>query len=329
MLGRESHQGGEPQTMDVSALQQKVAAMPPWWLANHRNVRLVLGEWLAAGDLPEESIPGADILDFGGGQGALATLLLERGARSVTVIDPSLSLEFYRVHFGRPEGLALYKGAVQQFAAEQVGPAGGLFDMVVALSVTEHVIDLAQCLYTIRDLIRPGGFFFTAHDNYYQPGGAHDDIVTYGDRGCDYYGPRCWESPELCEASREFRTALALNPSCWTEVDERSRTPHDCRLCPFFKRARPWAHLVHADAFPRVFQNDFFSTGRPGSGLNKITPFQLKQFIVEAGFDLEVWRRNTVPNDPPPELLADPHWHNPADLKTLNIIARARRGAER
>ena len=49
----------------------------------------------------------------------------------------------------------------------------------------------------------------------------------------------------------------------------------------------------------------------------------LKQFIIEAGLEIKVWKRHEVSNEVPLELLVEPHWHNAADLKTINIIARA------
>ncbi len=253
----------------------------------------------------------------------MALLLLERGARSVTVIDTGLNEPFFREHLANVPGLSFYKGSVESYAAESCG----LFELIVASSVTEHVLNLAEVLQVLYRILRPGGAFFTAHDNYYQPCGHHDGfMVVQGPQGFAYPGPHCWEHVEKCSVSSEFRMSLMANgPWAWDAATENALTPLNCTLCPLYKRARPWAHLIYADEFLKVFPQEFFSTGRPHSGLNKITPFMLRQFIVEAGFEVELWQRNFIANEPPDELLCEPHCHNPVDLKTVNILARGRR----
>jgi SAM-dependent methyltransferase len=314
------------------------------WVSHHENVERALGYWLTERYLTEEYIENADILDFGGGYGSLALLLLERGARSVTVLDPDLDEGFYRQHLGDVKGLSHYKGTIEQFTrADETEPEPGSFgadvrpepvggrhfDLVIASSVTEHVLDLAQTLIRIYEMLRPGGVFFTAHDNYYHPSGAHDNfMLRYGPEGFGYTGPECWTFAERCEASRDFRTAMAASaPWAWDDVGESALTPENCEACLLFKRTKPWAHLLYADTFNAVFPQEFFTSGRPRSGLNKITPFMLRQFILEAGFGIDVWHRNFVLNDPPRELLVEPYWHNEMDLKTLNIIACCRKRA--
>jgi 2-polyprenyl-6-hydroxyphenyl methylase/3-demethylubiquinone-9 3-methyltransferase len=291
------------------------------WISHHRNVGGILDYWIAEGYLPVDFIVDADVLDLGGGYGSLAVLLLERGARSVTVLDPDLSEEFYRQHFSLLEGIKYHKGTIELFEER------GQFDLVTASSVTEHILDLARCLRRVYGVLRAGGSFFTSHDNYYHPSGAHDYFMFRQDsRGYEYAGPDCWATSEKCESSREFRSTLATSsPWAWGEAQEMALTPLNCDACPLFKRARPWAHLLYADEFNKVFDQEFFTTGRAGSGLNKVTPFMLRQFMVEAGFSLELWHRNFVANEPPPALLCEPHWHNAMDLRTLNILARGKR----
>lgn len=295
---------------------------------NHENLGSVIRQIIADGTLPEDSIKGANILDFGGWNGSLSLILLELGAASVTVLDPELMSDFIDENFGHIHNLKTFKGTIQEFAQHRasIGEAAPPFDLVIAFSVTEHVLDLPNALYHIRAMIRPGGLFFTSHDNYYQPAGAHDNfIITYGPEGAGYYGPKCWDMDEKCATSESFRSQLALSgPWAWGEQDERSKSPEDCTSCPLYKRARPWAHLIYESEFRNVFKNNFFSTGRQGSGLNKVTPFQLRQFTIEAGFEIEVFKRLSVPNEPPQELLNAPYWHNENDLRTLCVHMRAR-----
>ena len=59
-----------------------------------------------------------------------------------------------------------------------------------------------------------------------------------------------------------------------------------------------------------------FATGREGSSLNKVTAFQLRQFLQEAGLDVVMEHREILSNDPPPELLMAPLWFTEIELKT-------------
>lgn len=48
----------------------------------------------------------------------------------------------------------------------------------------------------------------------------------------------------------------------------------------------------------------------------------LRQFLIEAGFKIELFHRNRVENEPPTELLEEPYYFSKMDLQTFNIITR-------
>ena len=121
----------------------------------------------------------------------------------------------------------------------------------------------------------------------------------------------CWEKPEKCDASAEYRKKCEVRHD-WT-VKQWHLTPHDCTQCTYYHRAQVWGHLLYQDAYPRDYPGDFYTARM----LNKITMYQLRQYLVEAGFRVAYWRPNQVENVPPPELLAK---FSEADLRTDEVL---------
>lgn len=268
--------------------------------------------------LPPETYVGKDVLELGCGLGAASATFVARGARSVWGVDPALTVE-------QVEALQALPGAKftpAPFFAELVGERR--FDLAYSRVVTEHLSELPRVLDAVYAVLRPGGRFVGLHDSYYGPMGAHDQGM-FGPSESDpeeivVKAVACWSAPGKCETSSDFRAAYAR------EYDWRSRewtlTPDDCTLCPYYRRAQLWSHLLHARDYSTLFAGDFFRAGARG-GLNKVTPFQLRQFLVEAGFAVETWRPEKVTNPPPPELLE--HFTR-ADLQTGPILFAARKG---
>jgi 2-polyprenyl-6-hydroxyphenyl methylase/3-demethylubiquinone-9 3-methyltransferase len=200
------------------------------------------------------------------------------------------------------------------------------FDFIVAHSVTEHIQNLPVAFDSLSIALKPGGKFFIAHDNYYHASGHHDNLIiqigadgTYG-----YQGPKCWESG-FCTVSADFRKNLISPvsniwfPYVWSQADESLLKDGNCSNCTFKKRATPWAHIVHQIEFNEVFTESAFTTGRQGSTLNKVTPFQLKQFLLEAGFKISFWERSFINNIVPEEITKSQDVTE-IDLKTENIF---------
>ncbi len=63
------------------------------------------------------------------------------------------------------------------------------------------------------------------------------------------------------------------------------------------------------------------------SSLNKVTTFQLRQFIIEAGFDIESWIPNMIANKPPDFLTKPPYHFNPDELRTCEVTAVCRKSS--
>jgi hypothetical protein len=93
-------------------------------------------------------------------------------------------------------------------------------------------------------------------------------------------------------------------------------TPEDCSNCIYHKRAQPWAHLIYQSDFRTIFGTASITTGRAGSSLNKVTAFQMRQTLIEAGFNLVKEYRSMVSNEPPAVLLEEPFNFNAIELKT-------------
>jgi len=270
---------------------------------------------------------GKSVLDFGGSGGQMAVALLSLGAKNATIVDPEISDEVAKKLAAIP-GLLIVKGYVET-AVKQIE---GHFDFIVAHSVTEHIQNLPEALDSLLLLLRSGGKFFIAHDNYYHASGHHDNMILQvgPDGKYGYQGPKCWEQG-LCSISFDFRRNTSELPSetwfpyIWSEEDEATLSDGNCSNCNFRKRTTPWAHLLHQDSFNEIYRVPAFSTGRPNSTLNKVTPFQLKQFLIEAGFRILLWERSFINNEVPEQLLESLEFFSETDLKTENVFVVATR----
>ncbi|HZR79947.1 MAG TPA: class I SAM-dependent methyltransferase [Candidatus Binatia bacterium] len=247
--------------------------------------------------MPPDVYVDKDVLDLGCGVGAASALFAQRGARSVLGIDPELTEE----HAARLS--AIPRSAFERGTLSAQIVDGRKFDFVYARVVTEHIYDLPSALRLVFDLLRPGGRFVGLHDNFYGPMGAHDQglfgTAPDDDHRIDSKAVPCWTSPSKCEASRDFREHYEKNFD-W-HARNWTLTPEDCTRCPYYRRSRFWAHLLCQDDYPTLFDGDFFQTLRDG-GVNKVTPFQLRQFLVESGLRILTWEPERLKNVPPEEL---------------------------
>lgn len=109
---------------------------------------------------PRASAPlaGLTLLDIGCGGGILAEPLARLGA-TVTGIDPAPgNVEIARAH-ARRMGVEVDYRAV---TAEELLAEGAQFDVVTAMEVVEHVVDMPAFVKTCAALVRPGGLMFAA-----------------------------------------------------------------------------------------------------------------------------------------------------------------------
>jgi SAM-dependent methyltransferase len=271
--------------------------------------------------LPPDSYRNKDVLDLGCGVGAASALMRKRGAHLIWGIDPVLTDEQLALLAAIPQGR--FTSAVltrEPFGSQQ-------FDLVFAHFSIEHVLDLPGTFSTVFDLLRPGGRFVALHGNYYGPLGQHDQafiagtMTKSGDMSFYSQAVPCWKSRAKCETSLPFRTEVERLYD-WT-IGAWQLTPQDCQQCPYYRRSQLWAHIRYQDDYNRIYPGAFFKTNATG-GLNKVTPFQLRQFLVEAGFLISYWQTTHATNKVPSMLRRILHEQ---DLRTVNILFAAEKPA--
>ncbi|HYT89120.1 MAG TPA: class I SAM-dependent methyltransferase [Gemmataceae bacterium] len=263
--------------------------------------------------LPPSSYQDKDVLEIGCGIGVGCALYLACGARSAWGFDPTLT-ESVLTHL-RVLPRARFTPAV--LTEEAVGESR--FDLIYAHFVSEHVGDLLANFALVHKLLRPGGRFVGLHANYYGPLGGHDHAFIDArptPHGILMYSRavRCWESPVKCDASAAYRKECEARPD-WRVADWQL-TPEDCSHCLYYQRAQLWGHLIYQDEFTRNYPGTASRCGVDG-GLNKLTPFQVRQLLIEAGFRVAIWVLDAALNEPPAALL---ERFTATDLKVSNIL---------
>jgi hypothetical protein len=257
------------------------------------------------GCLSPDMYLGKRILDWEAGLGGFTAAFYCLGASEVVAIDSWVEASAISSELRQVPALGFEKIPAVDYAARQ-GQAGPKFDLIFSNTVTEHIADLPVALDALKSLLDDDGWYLNIHDNYYSPCGSHDHgFWFYGDAGrIDYQGVDCWARDEKCESSAAHRQKLLDSlPWTWNEDLERQRNPERCSECPYARRSQPWAHLRFVDDFCRVFEDRSFFTQREGSSLNKLTTFQIRQLLGEAGFKVVQFHRNRCSNTPSPELL--------------------------
>lgn len=189
--------------------------------------------------------------------------------------------------------------------------------------MTEHTSDPRAFFRSLALALRPGTEVLMHHDNFFQPVGHHDHGLLFLNNqtwSIDPQGISCWKSAERCAASAGHRRRLLEEfPLVWSQASEATCDPSSCGCCNYFRRSRPWAHLLYGDDLLRTFPEPFFS-----NDLNRITPDQLKWYVQEAGFAILKERRTWVKNEVPPNL---EYRFGRENLSTFTITLRARRSA--
>ena len=105
-----------------------------------------------------DSLSGLRVLDIGCGGGILSEPLARLGAR-VLGADPSESNIAVAKHHAERAGLAIdYRAS----AAEALAQSGETFDIVLAMEVIEHVVDVGQFIELVAGMVAPGGLLFVA-----------------------------------------------------------------------------------------------------------------------------------------------------------------------
>ena len=294
-----------------------LSQFPGYWRDHFQSICTNIEKFEQKKYFDSKNYIGKTILDFGGSGGQFAAALLLKGASKATLIDPAVPKDLVEPLSSIP-GMQVIDGFIEDYVIEK----NQSFDFIVSHSVTEHIEDLPKVLDSLKGVLKKGGLFFIAHDNYYHASGAHDNLILQiGPNGhYGYQGPKCWETGK-CEVSSDFRIAMTKTaPFLWGQESNEALKDGNCLNCSFKKRTNPWAHLLFQDHFKEVYKEPMFSTSRENGVLNKITPFQLKQFLVEAGFKIVLWERSFVNNPIPEELLLAPFFFSAEDLLTENVF---------
>ena len=103
-------------------------------------------------------LDGIRILDIGCGGGILSEPLARLGAQMVGA-DPSTENIAVAGAHAKDNGLAIdYRSTT----AEELAAAGEQFDVVLAMEVVEHVVDVDAFVAVCASMVKPGGLLFTA-----------------------------------------------------------------------------------------------------------------------------------------------------------------------
>ncbi|MDQ1378979.1 MAG: hypothetical protein QOE15_3152 [Acidimicrobiaceae bacterium] len=119
------------------------------------------------------ALEGDRLLDVGCGNGAYTTIL-GRGFREVHAID----IEPERIKDFQDRRLQSSNLTIRVASVEDLDYPDDYFDMVTAIEVIEHVVDLPQAMREIQRVLRPGGAFMVSCPNRLFPLETH--TVDFG-----------------------------------------------------------------------------------------------------------------------------------------------------
>jgi SAM-dependent methyltransferase len=302
---------------------QAICNQDPQFAAAYQNYRSQIQNWVDNDVISKKQIIGKKILDWECGSGVFTAIFIEEGAAAVTAIDSWLNIDQIERTLSTLPSASFHQLSIEEFAKDK--QHHNTYDLIFANTVTEHMPNLPSLLNICHQLLAVDGTLLINHDNYYQPVGSHDHgFLFYNDNNeIVFQGPCCWETTSKCAASADFRKSLSERLHwTWNEWNEAQLTPDNCNYCPYYRRSQPWAHLLYQQEFRQVFPLPCFTSGYASSGLNKITLFQLRQFLIEAGFNIESWTPIRINNKPPLELLSPPFNFSVDDLCTAVVAVR-------
>ena len=161
-------------TVDPDEVARFAALAAEWWdprgkmgmLHKFNPVRLGFIRDLACRQFARDpkrldSLAGLRMLDIGCGAGILSEPLARLGAEVVGA-DPAVpNIEAAKVH-AAGAGLAL---DYRVTTAEALADAGERFDVVLAMEVVEHVVDVALFVRRCGEMVKPGGLMVAATIN--------------------------------------------------------------------------------------------------------------------------------------------------------------------
>jgi 2-polyprenyl-6-hydroxyphenyl methylase / 3-demethylubiquinone-9 3-methyltransferase len=105
-----------------------------------------------------DCLKGLRILDIGCGAGILSEPLARLGAQMVSADPSEENIAAAKAH-AVESGLAIdYRVST----AEDLAAVGERFDVVLAMEVVEHVVDVTEFIDTCASMVKPGGLLFVA-----------------------------------------------------------------------------------------------------------------------------------------------------------------------
>ncbi len=161
-------------TVDPAEIEKFERMATEWWDADGKfrplhkfnPVRLGYIRDVAAahfGRDPKSGRPlsGLSLLDIGCGGGILSEPMTRLGAATVGIDPSATNIEVARLHAAKSDLAIDYRATT----AEALATAGERFDVVLAMEVVEHVVDVGAFVAACAALTKPGGLFFVATIN--------------------------------------------------------------------------------------------------------------------------------------------------------------------
>jgi 2-polyprenyl-6-hydroxyphenyl methylase/3-demethylubiquinone-9 3-methyltransferase len=105
-----------------------------------------------------DSLKGLRILDIGCGGGILSEPLARLGAEVVGADPAEKNIAVARAHAEEQGVVVDYRATT----AEALAEAGEQFDIVLAMEVVEHVVDVAEFVSVCASMVKPGGLMIAA-----------------------------------------------------------------------------------------------------------------------------------------------------------------------
>ena len=140
-----------------------------WWYEGRRRILESFLERVCDRMREELNVARPRILDVGCGTGANLKLLAQFGEVEGVDISPEA------LSFCRERGF----DNVRQGAAEQLPYEDGVFDLVTALDVVEHLDDDVESLREMRRVLRPGGRALLFVPAFMFLWGAQDEVSNH------------------------------------------------------------------------------------------------------------------------------------------------------
>jgi 2-polyprenyl-6-hydroxyphenyl methylase/3-demethylubiquinone-9 3-methyltransferase len=103
-------------------------------------------------------LTGLRILDIGCGGGILSEPLARLGGRVIGADPSETNIEVARHHAGQAGVMVDYRATTAEALADQ----GERFDVVLAMEVVEHVVDMPLFVKRCGEMVKPGGLMIAA-----------------------------------------------------------------------------------------------------------------------------------------------------------------------